>query len=97
MQDKMAKEALGQYYFEHYGVTVTSQQLFVLTPERLRELLIKKATAVMWDKAARKIQGWVLGRLRRRAFLKLVKNNVKATITIQRFWRWWVSEVLRPI
>lgn len=55
MTDKLAKEALCDFYLQQYGVTVTTQQQFVLPPERLRELLIKKATDVMWDKAAFKI------------------------------------------
>lgn len=70
--------------------------MFVLPPERLRELLIKKATDVMWDKAASKIQNWFLGRLRRRAFLKRVKDNVRAATKVQQLWRWWVQNVLRP-
>ena len=36
-------------------VTVAAQQVFILSPERLRELLIKKATDVMWNRAASKI------------------------------------------
>lgn len=38
-----------------------------------------------------------MGRLRRAAFLRLVKDNVRACKRIQRFWRYWVKNVLRPL
>ena len=70
--------------------------MFILSPERLRELLIKKATDVMWNRAASKIQNWFLGRLRRAEFLRRVKDTVRATRKIQAVWRHWVKNVLWP-
>ena len=70
--------------------------MFILSPERLRELLIKKATDVMWNRAASKIQKWFLGRLRRAEFLRRVKDTVRATRKIQAVWRHWVKNVLWP-
>ena len=94
--DKQAKEALCQYYYEQYGVETTKQQRFVLNPERLRELLIRKATKVQWDKAAAKIQNWFKGRLNRAKFMKRLRSTVRAVRTIQRNWRYFAVHVLRP-
>jgi len=57
----------------------SEQQKFFLDPLRLRDLLIKKATDVTWNKAARKVQHWYRGRLRRKEFLQMIRDKVFAT------------------
>ena len=36
-------------------VKITEQQRFILSPKRLRDLCLKKATTCIWNKAAKKI------------------------------------------
>lgn len=67
-----------------------------MSPLRLRDLLIKKANDVTCNQAAAKLQGWYRGRLRRAAFLKEIRDNVNATITVQRFFRAYRANVIIP-
>ena len=71
-------------------------QKFLLDPKRLRELLLKKATTCVWNKAARKIQKWWRGRLGRAAFLKEVRTAVASCTKVQVFWRYYLTWVLYP-
>ena len=58
--------------------------------------MIRKARDVTWNQAAAKLQGWYRGRLRRAAFLKEIRDNVNATITVQRHFRVYRINVMIP-
>jgi len=70
------------FYLQNYGITLGQQVIFFSTAEKLREVFIKKATDVVQYQAASKIQKWFYGRLKRKEFLQMINNTVKATFRI---------------
>ena len=55
IKDKEFKSQLLQYYKDKYDITVSERQIFFLTSEKLKELLIKKSRQVVMNQAATKI------------------------------------------
>ena len=95
-QDNLAKEELARHYFIKHGVRPNKQQQFFLSPLRLRDLLIKKATDKQYNKAASKIQNWFRGRKRREGFLHTIRAKLRAIRYIQYRWRKFMYETLLP-
>jgi hypothetical protein len=58
IKHKEVKEKVREYYAEKYGIEVSQQDQFFLSPEQLRDKLIKKASAVQLEMAATRIQRW---------------------------------------
>jgi hypothetical protein len=77
-------------------VRPNKQQQFFLSPLRLRDLLIKKATDKQYNKAASKIQKWFRGRQRRQEFLSTIRTKQRAIRYIQYRWRKYMYETLLP-
>lgn len=89
IKQKELKQKLVDHYSENYGVHISEQKAFFLPPEKLRTVMIEKASVVTMNRAAKRIQAWYRRLLTRRQSSYRLMEYVRAVAAIQRGFRRW--------